>query len=228
MREYLFPPLILPLFIVIILLPFFAILFAFGATSALSIVLGMSVNEAMIIFTMIVIGSLINIPVYEKAGRIVERRFSFFGLIYSVRRREKIVVAVNVGGCLIPSFISLKLLSEVDLSAFLLAFFITSAVTYMAAKPVPGVGITVPMLIPPLTSALASYLSVLLFSLPLMDVPRLAFASGVLGSLFGADVFHLKDLEKIGSGVVSIGGAGTFDGIFLTGLFSVLFAVWLM
>ncbi|AIY89124.1 DUF1614 domain-containing protein [Geoglobus acetivorans] len=228
MREYLFPPLILPLFIAIILLPFFAILFAFGATSALSIVLGMSVNEAMIIFTMIVIGSLINIPVYEKAGRIIERRFSFFGLIYSVRRREKIVVAVNVGGCLIPSFISLKLLSEMDISAFLLAFFITSAVTYAAAKPVPGVGITVPMLVPPLTSALASYLSVLLFSLPLMDVPRLAFASGVLGSLFGADIFHLRDLEKIGSGVVSIGGAGTFDGIFLTGLFSVLFAVWLM
>ena len=46
--------------------------------------------------------------------------------------------------------------------------------------------------------------------------------------LFGADIMHLKDLEKIGSGVVSIGGAGTFDGIFLTGVFAVVFSLFLV
>ncbi len=82
------------------------------------------------------------------------------------------------------------------------------------------------MLIPPLASALFSYLSVVLLSAPLHDVPRIAFTAGVLGALFGADILHLKDLDRIGAGVVSIGGAGTFDGIFLTGIFSVFIAQW--
>lgn len=228
MRDYFFPPLAIPLFILIVLLPFFMLMFFLGASSAISTVLEMPVSDAMLIFGLIVIGSLINIPVYEKEGRIVERRFSFFGLIYSVRKREKIIVAINVGGCVIPSMIALKLMLSVSFSAFLVTLISTTLVTYLTARPVPGVGITVPMIVPPLTSALFAYFSSILFSTPLTEIPKIAFAGGVLGSLIGADILHMKDLEKIGSGVVSIGGAGTFDGIFLTGIFAVFFAQWVI
>jgi uncharacterized membrane protein len=34
----------------------------------------------------------------------------------------------------------------------------------------------------------------------------------------GADQRHLKDIQKISAGVASIGGAGTFDGIVLSGI----------
>ncbi len=226
MRDYLFPPLFLPLFVFLILVPFLAILFVFGASSAISEVLGLSVGEGVTILFLIVVGSFINIPLIEKEGRLIERRYSFFGFIYSVKRKTKITVAVNLGGCVIPVLISLKILFSINTDAFALAFLLTSLITFISAKPIPGVGIAVPMLIPPLASALFSYLSVVLLSAPLHDVPRIAFTAGVLGALFGADILHLKDLDRIGAGVVSIGGAGTFDGIFLTGIFSVFIAQW--
>jgi uncharacterized membrane protein len=49
-------------------------------------------------------------------------------------------------------------------------------------------------------------------------------ACGALGPLIGADLLHLRDLERIGAGAVSIGGAGTFDGIVLSALIATLLA----
>ncbi len=228
MRRYIFPPLILPLFLIFVFLPFFLLLFVIGATETLSIVFDMPKEDTLLIFLMIVIGSLINIPIAEKEGKVVERRYSFFGLVYAIRERKKIVIAVNVGGCVIPTILSLKLLTTIPLNAFAIAFVLTTLVTYLSAKPIPHVGIAIPMFIPPLVAALSAYISAEIFGLSQLMIPKLAFSCGVLGSLFGADILHLKDIEKIGSGVASIGGAGTFDGIFLTGLFSVIFALFLL
>jgi uncharacterized membrane protein len=50
------------------------------------------------------------------------------------------------------------------------------------------------------------------------QAPRIAFVAGVLGPLVGADLMHLRDAAKLGSGVISMGGAGTFDGIVLSGV----------
>ena len=52
----------------------------------------------------------------------------------------------------------------------------------------------------------------------------LAYISGTLGVLIGADLLRLRDIGKLGLPMASIGGAGTFDGIFLTGLVAVLLA----
>jgi uncharacterized membrane protein len=52
----------------------------------------------------------------------------------------------------------------------------------------------------------------------------LAFAAGVLGPLIGADLLHLREVNKISTGVASIGGAGTFDGIVISGLIATLLA----
>ncbi len=48
--------------------------------------------------------------------------------------------------------------------------------------------------------------------------PPVAFLIGVMGPLIGADLLHLKDIEAAETGVASIGGAGTFDGIVLSGI----------
>uniref|UniRef100_A0A7J3TGU4 DUF1614 domain-containing protein n=1 Tax=Geoglobus ahangari TaxID=113653 RepID=A0A7J3TGU4_9EURY len=229
MKGYLFPPLIFPLFLLFIFLPFFLLIFIIGASEALSIVFEMPREEALLLFMMIAIGSLINIPITEREGRIVERRYySFFGIVYRRIEKEKIVIAVNVGGCLIPTILSLKLLFSLPMEAFLLSFLLTTLVTFVSAKPVPNVGIVVPMFIPPLVAAFSAFISAEIFRLNPLLIPKLAFSSGVLGSLFGADILHLKDVKKVGAGIVSIGGAGTFDGIFLTGIFSVIFAVYLL
>jgi len=41
-----------------------------------------------------------------------------------------------------------------------------------------------------------------------------------MGTLLGADLLHLREIRKY-PGIISIGGAGVFDGIFLTGIVAV-------
>ena len=61
-----------------------------------------------------------------------------------------------------------------------------------------------------------------------MRVPRtthvIAYVGGVLGTLIGADLTNLHLVANLGAPVASIGGAGTFDGVFLTGIVAVLLA----
>ncbi len=232
MRKYLFPPLILPLFILLVVFPFFLILFIFTGSSVFRVVFGVSYEDALLLFGMIIIGSLINIPIYERKGVEVYERFDPLGFIYSVRVRNRLIVAVNLGGCIFPSVLAIKALTDlmpaVTLMEWLVALSTSSIVIYTLAKPVRGVGITVPMLAPPLVAAVVCYFILALLGKPILLLPKFSFSIGVLSALIGADILHLKDLDKVGSGVVSIGGAGTFDGIFLTGLFAVVFSLFLM
>jgi uncharacterized membrane protein len=52
----------------------------------------------------------------------------------------------------------------------------------------------------------------------------LAYVSGSLGCLIGADLLNLDRIQGLGAPVASIGGAGTFDGIFVIGILAVLIA----
>ena len=52
----------------------------------------------------------------------------------------------------------------------------------------------------------------------------LAYIAGSMGTLIGADLTNLDKVRGLGAPVASIGGAGTFDGIFLTGILAVLLA----
>ena len=70
-------------------------------------------------------------------------------------------------------------------------------------------------MVAPLTAVIAS---VLISGNP----ASVAFAGGILGTLIGADLLHLHEIEQMGAGVVSIGGAGVFDGIALCGLLALL------
>jgi uncharacterized membrane protein len=45
-----------------------------------------------------------------------------------------------------------------------------------------------------------------------------------LGTLLGADLLNLGAIDDLAAPIASIGGAGTFDGIFPTGLIAVLIA----
>ena len=56
------------------------------------------------------------------------------------------------------------------------------------------------------------------------NVAAVAYIGGSLGTLIGADLLNLSKVQGLGAPVVSIGGAGTFDGIFLTGIIAVLLA----
>ena len=86
------------------------------------------------------------------------------------------------------------------------------------AYPVPGIGIAVPLFFP------AAVTAVVALSLSREFAAPLAYIGGSLGTLIGADLTNLDKVRGLGAPVASIGGAGTFDGIFLTGILAVLLA----
>jgi uncharacterized membrane protein len=52
--------------------------------------------------------------------------------------------------------------------------------------------------------------------------PVVAYIAGTLGTLVGADLLHLPDLERFEAQLLSIGGAGVHDGIFFAGVVAAL------
>jgi uncharacterized membrane protein len=85
-------------------------------------------------------------------------------------------------------------------------------------SPIRGVGIAVPVFIPPVIAAAIALL------LSRRSAPSLAYISGSLGTLIGADLLNLGTIQSLGAPIASIGGAGRFDGIFLTGILAALLA----
>ena len=177
---------------------------------------------AILLFSLL--GSYINIPVAEMPEKEVlsGQEVIFFGVrhvIPVVEAWPRTVIAVNVGGAILPTLLSLYLLVKNRLyGPGLLGVAIVALAVHWMAYPVRGVGIAVPIFIPPLIAALVA----LLLSRP--SAPALAYIAGSLGALIGGDLTNLNKIQGLGAPVASIGGAGTFDGIFVTGILAVLLA----
>ncbi|HUM34873.1 MAG TPA: DUF1614 domain-containing protein, partial [Candidatus Saccharicenans sp.] len=137
---------------------------------------------------------------------------------------ETTVLAINVGGAIIPSLISLYLLFHWGglFWEFVIATGIVTFLVNRVARPVKGLGIATPALFPPLVAALVAFLVSLISPDGFQSAPVIAYVSGTLGTLIGADLLNLKKIPELGAPVASIGGAGTFDGVFLTGIIAVV------
>ena len=171
-------------------------------------------------------GSYVNIPVAELPAEHVlsNREIPYYGMRYVVPRAEawpRTLVAINVGGAVIPIILSVYLLLKNRIfwpSA--LAILLVTAVVHWMAEPVRGVGIAVPTFVPALVATGAA----LLFAH--RSVPAVAYIAGTLGALIGADLLNLGSIQGLDAPIVSIGGAGTFDGVFVTGIIAVLLTGW--
>ncbi len=221
-------------FIILILFIYFIVLislFAFVEIGAIAYVfdkIGISEGYVFSLLFLTLIGSFINIPIkrihsgsLEPSGQTVQ----FWGyrfVIPNARRPQETLLAINVGGALIPSLLAIYLMFVQPglLPKDLLAIGIVSLVVHRFAKPVRGVGITTPAFVAPLIAALVAII------LTSTHSPIVAYVSGTLGTLIGADLLNLKKIPELGAPVASIGGAGTFDGVFLTGIIAVLLAAW--
>jgi uncharacterized membrane protein len=186
--------------------------------------LGISPHAAMLLLLASLLGSAINIPIARlpEQNIVSGQEVEFFGVRYVVPvvvDWPGTVIAVNVGGALIPGLMSLYLLAKTGMwGRGLLATAGVAAVCHWLAQPVPGIGIALPVLIPSVAAGIVASL------LARGQAAPLAYVSGSLGTLVGADLLNLDKLQGLGAPVASIGGAGTFDGIFLTGILAVLIA----
>nr|WP_321497095.1 DUF1614 domain-containing protein [uncultured Methanolobus sp.] len=203
----------------------------YGLISSAFSKIGFSWNDALILLLASLIGSGINIPLrtLETETPIEDQRYvKVFGVSYRVPFKEthitRTTVAINVGGALIPTFVSVYLLGLFPGSAIyvLYATLMVAMITKAVARPVKGVGIVSPALLPPVAAALSSILIVYITGIQHDLIFAVAYISGTLGTLIGADLLNMRAITKLGAPVVSIGGAGTFDGVFLAGVIAVL------
>lgn len=216
-----FLPISLAIFLLfILLLPFLFVIMPAVAFAKL----GLSPLGGIAFYFFCLLGSLINIPVYheekgyqEETNDLTDFINRFFGIrIPAVQER---IIALNVGGAILPGILSIYLLFTVDLQTAFLATTIVTLFSYMLSRPVKGVGIVIPAFIPPIIAALAA----LLFA-GRENAPAVAYISGVLGTLIGADILRLHQVKRSGIAFLSVGGAGVFDGIFIVGIVAVLLA----
>jgi len=170
------------------------------------------------------LGSFINIPIRSIPQKEMHngREARYMGIRYRIPlpRRSETILALNLGGAVIPALICLYLLLKTGLWIRAgVAVGAMALITQRLARPVRGVGIALPAFVPPILAAL--------IGIVLGDgnsAPVIAYIAGTLGTLIGADILHLNKIARLGAPVASIGGAGTWDGIFLNGILAVILA----
>jgi len=221
MQNRISPP---HLFIFLFMLGVLLATVQFGLVTIAFDKLGLSQESAFLLLISSLLGSSINLPLFsvrssatpdqltpELRGLLRLSHLSFSG---------RTVIAVNVGGCLIPLGFSLFLIGNhsIDPLSIIVSVTIVTLICFAISRPISGIGIGMPILIAPFSAALLALLLAPDHSAPL------AYIAGTSGVIIGADLLHLKDIRQIPTPVASIGGAGTFDGIFITGLIAVLLA----
>lgn len=180
--------------------------------------------------------SFVNVVVREvEGGEALELDIEYtivYGLPLPIPRvrytRRRTLIAVNVGGALVPVTVSFILLALIYpkagsrlLEASLASILATALVTFQLSRTVPGLGIVVPAILPPMVSSIVS----VVYLGGGVEAGVSAFVGGALGSLIGADVLRLaKDLRRLNAPLVSIGGAGVFDGIYLSAILGFILA----
>ncbi len=185
--------------------------------------LGVSSGTAVFLLIASLLGSYVNIPIATLWSEPVvdPGEVLFFGVPHMIPRisEPEVILAVNLGGAVIPTLLSIYLLNTNALwLRGLIATACVAVVCYAFSQPVRGVGIALPIFVAPLAATLVALL------ISWRQAAPLAYAGGSLGVLVGADLMNFDKLRGLGTPVLSIGGAGTFDGIFMTGVLSVLLA----
>ncbi len=197
----------------------------FGVVSIAFEKLGLSNHSAYLLLISTLAGSMINLPLYSiksdpTAAPTVPPELLRHPIFKPMPFTGKTFVVVNVGGALVPLAFSLYLIANhpLNLIQIVIAIGVVAAVARLASRPIPGIGIGMPIFVAPIAAALIAVI------LDPDERAPLAYIGGTLGVLIGADLLRLKDLKHLGAPIASIGGAGSFDGIFLTGFIAVLLA----
>ena len=212
-----FSPLVAVLLGAVLVVAFFI---QFGLISVAFDKLGLTEKSALLLAVTSFLGSAINLPICELSGDPALPPATADHQAGFTEYHGTTLLMVNVGGCLVPVAFSIYLFRQVpfDLLPVLTIMAVVAAVSYRFSQTVPGAGIAIPTLIPPAVAALLAAL------IDPKHAASSAYIAGTLGVLLGADLLKLNSLRLMRVPAMSLGGAGTFDGVFLAGLLAALLA----
>jgi uncharacterized membrane protein len=187
--------------------------------------LGMSHRAVTLLLLLSIFGSYINIPVATistLSPPSVVHHPDIYNLSYIpalLPKPNDTIIAVNLGGAVIPVLLSAYLLMRVGgVAPAFIATVVVALLVHHFSRIIPRAGIAVPVFIPGFAAAILAIL------LTRERRPVVAYVSGTIGCLVGADVLNLAMIARLNAPIASIGGAGTFDGVFVSGVIAVLLA----
>src|SRR5919109_946564 len=119
--------------------------------------IGVPPRWMFVVMLVSLLGSQVNIPLFRLHGTII---------------------AINVGGALVPLLLSLYLFARhTNLRGrMLLGIAVVAVIVHALSTIVPGVGIAVPMFLPPIAAAVVA------LALAVRRAPPLAYVSGSMGA----------------------------------------------
>jgi uncharacterized membrane protein len=233
-------PIALVLLLLVIAIPLIIIYLFLRLTEAAFEQVGFDHWHASLAVFGSIMGSLLDIPLYSAT---IGSYPGWYIALASIFNRgfpttfHPFYLAINLGGAIIPLAISVHLVlaRRVSVLKAVIGIVIVTILTYHLAAPVPNQGIVLPFWISPALAAICG----LVLARGYSGAPALAYISGSIGTLLGADILNLLTpgvlpaLSPVGMQtsrplVLSIGGAGVFDGIFLTGILAVLLAAFIV
>ncbi len=216
--------------------PFFLLAFLFLAIFLVALLqvgivtvavekLGLSTEAVILLLFGSLLGSAVNLPLFTMEATpppsIQRHPLYQLGLLRPAQPfTGQTVVAINLGGGVIPLSFATYLWAHHALAfpLVLTSVAIVAIISYFASQPVPGVGVAMPLFVGPFAAAITALLLGGEQSAPL------AYICGTFGVVVGADLLHMGDIRRMGAPQAAIGGAGTFDGIYVTGIIAVLLA----
>lgn len=234
-KKVIHRPITLLYFFILLLLLIFST--SFIVIFSLFIAIGVPLEAFSAILLLSLFGSYVNIPltvIESKEPRRTFKEIRFFGITWRIpalqTELKKTVVAINLGGAVVPILISIYLLlwsipkcsSNLYMTYFkvLLVLVVVTLGTCKSSRVIKGLGIATLVFGPPIITALSTIF--VDWINPTFCPTQIAYVGGTLGTLIGADLLNLNKLSELAAPIVSIGGAGTFDGIYITGLASVM------
>ncbi|MHA2365075.1 MAG: DUF1614 domain-containing protein, partial [Candidatus Hodarchaeales archaeon] len=214
----------------------FAILVIVGSRVAFE-QLGMDPFLATMLVFLSLILSSVNLPagIIHIDAKLEIRSFWFYNKYIEapvLTNGSSTRIFFNVGGAVIPFLISIGLIvfNPQVFTASILAIIPVTIITYRLSRVIPGRGIGIPLLILPVIGlgcglAVAGLMTLLGDSLSTVDIAIIVYTATTVGTLLGADILNLAKIKQLRSPFLAIGGAGTFDGVFLVGILATLVLV---
>ncbi len=154
-----------------------------------------------------------------------------FQNVLSVGDGNNIAVGFDIAGFLIPFIISLRMITDKrsPVLSSIIGIAVVAVVAYLFSSFLPDQGVLIRNIYA--LSVVASILGIALANKNWEKAGPIAYVSGSLGVLIGADILRLNDLIRYESNalvVASVGGAGLFDAIFLVGIIAVIIDIALV
>lgn len=137
-------------------------------------------------------------------------------------------VGISIGGGIAPLIICYFLMKSgrVHAAEASIGIVIVATITYFITRAEEGVGIVADLPFAFAPALAAGLFALSTFWIDIRKAAPLAYFSGVLGTLVGADIFHLTEILSFkapseGFPLLSIGGANIFDMVYMTGIVAV-------